>query len=220
MTKPRLLIDVVADFVCPWCYVGLHSYLRAASLLAAEHDVVTRFRAYLLNPDTPAEGVDRAAYYARKFPDAGQRAAMRSRLVAAAQAAGADFDPATPLRLPNTLKAHQVLRLSHADGLQIETAQTLYRAYWSEGADLGDDAALAGAAARAGQERAAVLAALASGSARAETAAEAGAMRAAGVSGVPTFIVNERSGFAGALPPAELAAALAHALKRSMESAA
>ena len=41
--------------------------------------------------------------------------------------------------------------------------------------------------------------------------AEADAFRGAGVSGVPTFIVNERTGFAGALPPARLADALRQA---------
>lgn len=220
MTKPRLLVDVVADFVCPWCFVGLNSFLGAAEALAPDFVVAPRFRAYQLNPDTPFDGVDREAYYARKFPDPGQRAAMRARLVDAARGAGADFDPTTPKRLPNTLKAHQVLRRAQFDGLQIETAKALYEAYWSRGADLGDDDALADAAAQGGLDRAGVVEALRSGAGRAETAAEAHAMRTAGVSGVPTFIVNERRGFSGALPPAELRSALERAFELSKESAA
>ena len=57
--KPRLIVDIVSDFVCPWCYVGLHSYKAAEVALAGEFAIAPRFRAYQLNPDTPAQGVDR-----------------------------------------------------------------------------------------------------------------------------------------------------------------
>jgi predicted DsbA family dithiol-disulfide isomerase len=218
--KPRLIVDVVADFVCPWCFVGLHGFVRAAAALAPAFEIVPRYRAYQLNPDTPEAGVDRAAYYARKFPDAEQRAMMRSRLVEAARAAGADFDPAAPTRLPNTLRAHQVLRRAHFEGRQTDVALALYAAYWRGGADLGDVTALADAAAQGGLDRNATIDALRAGAGREEARAEAEAMRAAGVSGVPTFIVNERSGFSGALAPDALRAALERAHKLTMESAA
>lgn len=217
---PKLLVDVVADFVCPWCFVGLNSLLAAARDLATTYEVVPRFRAYQLNPDTPLEGFDREAYYTRKFPDAELRAATRARLLEAAHAAGAEFDPALPRRLPNTLKAHAVLRRAHFERRQVEVAIALYDAFWKGGADLGADETLADAAARGGMDRAAAVDALKSGADRAETINEAQAMRAAGVSGVPTFIVNERHGFSGALPPFELRGALEHALKLSMETVA
>jgi predicted DsbA family dithiol-disulfide isomerase len=95
----------------------------------------------------------------------------------------------------------------------------LYDAYWQEGADLGDAMTLADIAVRAGLGRTDVAAALADPEAHAAIAQEADVMRAAGVSGVPTFIVNERTGFSGALAPASLAEALQHARRQSMETA-
>ncbi|MEQ8935542.1 MAG: DsbA family protein, partial [Amphiplicatus sp.] len=62
--------------------------------------------------------------------------------------------------------------------------------------------------ARAGMTRDAAREALASPESRDATLSEAAAMARAGVQGVPTFIVNERTGFSGALPPATLTAAL------------
>lgn len=212
MTGPaRLLVDLVSDPVCPWCYVGLNSYGLAAKILSKDFDVLTRFRAYQLNPDTPAEGADRRAYYERKFPDPAVREAMRARLMEAARNAGFDFDPALPARLPNTLNAHRVIRWAHFEGRQVAVAAALYRGFWEEDADLGDDETLAQLAGDAGMNAREIIRRLRAGEDEEAVRREAADFAAAGVSGVPTFIVNERTGFSGALPPAELAQALQRA---------
>lgn len=209
--RARLLVDIVADPVCPWCYVGLKSFLAAKRDLASAYEVTVRFRAYQLNPETPAEGVDREAYYRKRFPDPAFLVEARKRIAEAAQAAGFAFDPSAPKRLPNTLKAHRLLRAAHVDGRQEPAALALYRGYWDDGADLGDDAALAALAAAAGMDEAATRTGLAAPAGDDPVKAEAEAMRRAGVAGVPTFIVNERTGFSGALAPDTLAAALVKA---------
>ncbi len=209
--SPRLIVDIVADPVCPWCYIGLKSFGLAKDRIAADFVVLPRIRAYQLNPDTPAEGVDRQAYYAKKFPDEAQRAQMIHQLKAAALGAGFAFDPSKPAHLPNTLKAHQIIRLAHYDGAQERLALALYGAYWDEGADIGDDETLVAIADAAGLDADNARRDLLNPTSASEVKAEADAFRGAGVSGVPTFIVNERTGFAGALPPARLADALRQA---------
>ena len=209
--RPRLLVDIVSDPVCPWCYVGLKSFIAAKERLKNEFIVLPRYRAYQLNPDTPAEGVDRQAYYARKFPDEAQRTQMIHQLKAAALGAGFAFDPSKPTHLPNTLKAHQIIRLAHFDGAQERLALALYAAYWDDGADIGDEENLAGLAQAAGLDVENARQDLKNPKSIAEIKSEAEGFRQAGVSGVPTFIVNERTGFAGALPPARLAETLREA---------
>ncbi len=209
--RPRLLVDIVADPVCPWCYVGLKSFMAAKDRLKDEFILLPRIRAYQLNPDTPAEGVDRQAYYAKKFPDEVQRAEMIHQLKAAALGAGFTFDPSIPTHLPNTLKAHQIIRLAHFDGAQERLALTLYSAYWDDGADIGDDETLAALADKAGLDPDNARQDLQNPKSIAEIKSEAEAFRQAGVTGVPTFIVNERTGFAGAQPPARLADTLREA---------
>lgn len=206
--KPRLVVDIVADPVCPWCFVGLNSFVRAKETLSAEFDVIARWRAYQLNPATPPEGTDRKAYYKAKFPDETYLDEMRAHIRDAGEAAGAPFDPALPTRLPNTIAAHQVLRWAHFEGLQEEVALALYRGFWNADEDLGDRDVLARLAGAAGMDEAKTRARLAAREDEAAVRDEAEAFRAAGVSGVPTFIVNERTGFSGALPPDQLAAAL------------
>lgn len=218
MTGRRLLVDIVTDFVCPWCYVGLRAFGAAKGDLAASHQVLPRFRAYQLDPDAPEEGVDREAHYAEKFPNAEFRAAMRARLIEAAAEADFAFDPSRPRRLPNTIMAHQVLRWAHYDGLQEAVALRLYAGYWDEDADLGDASTLARLAGEAGMDEAQTARKLAARADREAVETEAAMMRAAGVTGVPTFIVNERAGFSGALPPRGLAAALRKAAETGAET--
>lgn len=209
--RPRLLVDIVADPVCPWCYVGLKSFQIAAEKLKADYIVLPRIRAYQLNPDTPVEGVDRRAYYAKKFPDENKRAEMIHQLKAAAAGAGFSFDPLKPEYLPNTLKAHQLIRLAHFDGAQERLANALYSAYWDEGANIGDMDVLIGIAEEAGLDRDNAGQEFENEANAREVKSEAEAFRQAGVTGVPTFIVNGRTGFAGALPPQRLAEALRQA---------
>ncbi|MEL7488028.1 MAG: DsbA family oxidoreductase [Pseudomonadota bacterium] len=216
--RPRLLVDIVSDPVCPWCFVGLNAFFIAKETLSETHDVVARLRPYQLNPDTPLEGADRRAYYAKKFPDPAFRDDMRAQLMAAAEDAGAPFDPMGPTHLPNTLAAHRVLRWAHFDGLHEALARRLYEAFWLENADIGDAETLAGLAADVGMDGAQIGADLATEKDAKAVAAEAQAFRNAGVSGVPTFIVNEKTGFSGALPPEKLSAALKDAAAHDAEA--
>ena len=210
--KP-LLVDIVSDIVCPWCYVGVKSFLAARNALAGEFDVKTRFRPYQLNPDLPAGGVDRRAYYAQKFPDEARLDASREAIRQNARAAGFDFDPAAPARLPNTLKAHQLVAAAQEFNLQEQVALALYGAFWDALEDIGDDETLVSIGVRTGMARENAAAAV-SGMAPA-VAAEAEAFRRAGVSGVPTFIVGERTGFSGGMAPSSMIAALKEAARRN-----
>lgn len=209
-----LLVDVVSDVVCPWCYVGVKSFLAARDALKSDHAITVRFRPYQLNPDLPAEGVDRRAYYAHKFPDKERLAAAREAIRANARETGFDFDPSAPPHLPNTLKAHQLISAAQEFNLQEEAALALYAAFWDALIDIGDDEILAMIGERIGLAREVTLRALSTTGPA--VAAEADAFRRAGVTGVPTFIVGERTGFSGGMAPPQMIAALKEAARRNL----
>src|SRR3990167_3110601 len=162
MTKPRLIVYIVADVVCPWCYVGVKSFLASRDALAADYDVAPRFRPFQLTPGLALAGVDRHEFYRANFPDAEALAAAREAIRENARAAGFDFDPAAPALLPNTVKAHQIVRLAHFAGVQERAVLAIYRAFWDEMKDIGDDATLIDIARRAGIDDGLAAAALAS----------------------------------------------------------
>ena len=62
----RLVVEVVFDFVCPWCYLGIK---RLSFLLERRQDLAVEllWRPFLLNPDMPRSGMSRTDYMIRKF---------------------------------------------------------------------------------------------------------------------------------------------------------
>jgi predicted DsbA family dithiol-disulfide isomerase len=164
----------------------------------------------------PAGGVDAAEYLRRKY-DAGAVQAIGARLQAVAAAEGLPMaDPPVGGIRPNTFAAHRLLtatRHEHGDAAQQALADGLFRACWVEGRDTGDhdvlaelveDAGLGGARARE----------ILGGDAYAEAVrAEERAAREAGITAVPTFVLDGRLAVSGAQPPAVLADAVRRVLE-------
>lgn len=190
-------LEIIADMVCPWCYIGKAQLDRA--LAEAGNPFTIRWRPFLLNPDMPAEGMSHRAYYGEKFGE--ERAEeIRMQITEAAEAAGITIDFGRIAKVPNSLDAHRLIRWAEAEGAQHTVADSLFRRYFAEGEDIGDAAVLEGVAADAGMDRAAVGRLLAGDVDRETVLAEAAEAATIGVTGVPTFIVGGRYAISGAQP--------------------
>lgn len=212
MTIPT--ITVISDAICPWCFIGKRQLERAREILAREgQEFAVAWYPFQLNPDMPAEGIERAAYRAAKFGDTARGREIDTRVAAAGAAVGIAFDFAAITRTPNTVAAHRVIRAAGADGRQNEVVEQIFRAYFLEGRDIGDADVLAGCAARAGGDAAATRAMLAADDGRADVVAADEAARAAGVSGVPSFVLVNHVLFSGAVPADTMAEAIGKAWK-------
>ncbi len=56
-----MVIEIVADLVCPWCYLGLVRLQRALAFRPARRPRIL-WRPFLLNPDVPPEGIPLPLY--------------------------------------------------------------------------------------------------------------------------------------------------------------
>lgn len=209
-------IDVVSDVVCPWCYVGkrrLEAALAVRAARASRAAPVVRWHPFQLNPDIPAGGVDRRSYLEAKFGGPERARDIYARVEAAGRDAGIDFDFERIDRQPNTLDAHRLIRWAQlADHRRADAlVERLFRAYFTEGVDIGAAEALAGLAGEAGLDASAARAFLATGDGRAEVQAADARAKSMGVSGVPFFIFGGRVAVSGAQPADVLAAAMAQA---------
>lgn len=202
-----LVIDVVSDVVCPWCFVGKRR-LEQAIAMRPERPVAVRWHPYQLDPTIPAGGVDRKLYMERKFGAGGRLAEIHQRLSSLGQEVGIAFDFGAIQVSPNTRDAHRLLRFAAAEGVQGRVAEGLFSAYFEQGRDVGDLDVLADIAATAGLDRAAVSTMLAGDVFAAEVEAEIGAAREMGIQGVPFFIVAGRYAISGAEAPETLAGAM------------
>jgi len=198
--KP-LRIEVASDVICPWCYIGKRRLEKALRLLNGELAVKVSWLPFQLNPAMPKEGVPRAEYRKAKFGSLERSRQLDARVIAEGKGEGIEFAFDRIERTPNTSAAHQLIAISENQDLVVDA---LFRAYFEEAKDIGDPAVLAGIALNCrvegwpheGERRAPDVAALEE------------EVRELGVSAVPTFIFERKSGVSGAHPPEALAAAI------------
>lgn len=202
-------LEIVSDTICPWCFVGKRQLEVAREMLPAGLTVNVRWRPFLLNPDMPAEGVDRRTYLTAKF-GSWQRSQELDALVAAAgTAVGITFRHDLMRRTPNTTDSHRLIRLAGVDGRQEEVVESLFVAYFTEGRDIGDVEVLADVARQAGLDAQRARAMLGSDEGRAEVLAEVEAAQRQAVRSVPTFRHAGEILFAGAIRASLMANAIA-----------
>lgn len=206
---PGTRIDIVSDAICPWCYIGKRQLARALASLGDEGLAFSvHWNPFQLNPDMPKEGRNRAAYRAWKFGSAERSREADERVAGAAAGVGLEIRTELMLRTPNTIDAHRLIWFAGQTGVQDAAMETVFRAYFTEGRDIGDRAVLAACAAEAGLDHDEVAAFLATDTAEQEMRAADRAARAAGVDGVPSFFLDGYNLFSGAYPAETMADAL------------
>lgn len=206
-------LEIVSDVICPWCWIGRAHLDNALAILAADGMTFEiGWLPYQLNPDMPAEGVERAAYRAQKFGSVERGAELDAQVAEAGRAAGLAFRHDLMARTPNTVEAHRLIRLAAPTGLQHALVDRLFRAYFQEGADVGDQAVLVRLATEVSLPEAVVADFTAGEAARAEVVMESRALAQAGINGVPSFLLDRHLLFSGAMPGQRMADAFRQAV--------
>jgi predicted DsbA family dithiol-disulfide isomerase len=208
-SRPTTL-EIWADIVCSWCYVGKR-HLEAAVGGLAEDDVEIVWRSFELDPTLPADAGSADEELARRRGlTLAEARAMHEETEHMGAEMGIHFDFARARR-GNTFDAHRVLHMAHAEGRQAAAMDRLLAAYFSEGEPIGDRAALARVAGGAGLDPAAVGAMLAGDAYAADVRADEREAAALGITAVPFFVIDRRFGLAGAHPAETLRAAIEQA---------
>lgn len=206
---PKVNIEIVSDFVCPWCLIGSRR-LEMALEGMPEVEASWTYQPFLLDPTTPPEGVDLRDRLRRKY---GDPEPLFRRVEAAARESGIELDFEKVRRGVSTLRAHTLSRAAIDRGTQRAFARDLFIAYFVEGRDISAMDVLLEIAGRHGFARDEALAVLESPTELHETREEARAAAEAGVSGVPFVVVGQRYSVAGAQPPDIFQRAIARALE-------
>lgn len=199
-------IDVVSDVICPWCFLGKRRLDKALALVP-EIRAEVNFRPFFLDPGIPPEGLSRAQYMKDKFGSRDLKA-LHKPLEEAGAKDGVPYQFNKITRTPNTLDAHRLIRWAKQAGKQLAVVDGLFCAYWRDGRDVGDHAVLADVAGANGMDKAEVARLLPLDTDMREVLDEVQQAYQLGVSGVPTFIINEHYGVSGAQEPEALAEVL------------
>ncbi|HTA77856.1 MAG TPA: DsbA family oxidoreductase [bacterium] len=191
-----LKIEIYSDVICPWCYLGESRLKKALESLPKTTPVEINYLPYELNPATAEAGVDRKKYLEAKYGPRIKEADQRLRLLGQAVGIEYNFDKAE--RIPNTLKAHRLIWFASQKGLQEKAVTGLFKAYFTDGIDIGDDHELAAVASEWGMDHAEVIQFLKSAKGMEEVRALEERAYNLEITGVPFFIFNGKAAVSGA----------------------
>ena len=195
-------IDFVSDVACPWCAVGLNSLEKALQAVAGDIPIELHFQPFELNPAMPAAGADAAEYLKAKYGMSDAQLAQ-NRGVLRERGAAVGFAFGERPHVWNTFDAH---RLLHWAGLQSAEAQralkhAMLRAYHGEGLNPSDPALLERLAGESGLDATEAAAVLREGRYTDEVRAAEAEWQQAGISSVPSIVIDQRHLIQGGQPP-------------------
>jgi predicted DsbA family dithiol-disulfide isomerase len=210
-----LTIEIVSDFVCPWCFIGIARLKTAVGMIREQRPdfrYKPRWKPFFLNPDTPPEGEPYMPFLEQKFGGRANVEAIFERVRAAGRPYGIEYAfEKIPFRA-NTLKAHRLAAWAQAWGDAVPLVERLFAANFQRGEHLGDVATLVRIAGECGYDTSAVAAFLASDELETEVRREAAEVVGMGINMVPTFIIGGSQIIVGAEDPTILADGIRKAL--------
>jgi len=195
-------IDIWSDIACPWCYIGKRHFEAGVAALGEDApEIEVEYHSFELAPDTPVdfEGSEIDFLAKHKGMPAERVQQMLQHVTGVAANAGLDYD-FDALQHTKTLKAHELLHFAKSEGRQLELAERLFRAYFTEGRHVGRVDELVALAADAGLDADAAREALESGRFAAAVQADIAQAGAYGINGVPFFVIDGKYGVSGAQP--------------------
>ena len=198
-------IEMISDVICPWCFLGKRRLDKALTLVP-EIKVEVIYRPFFLDPNIPPEGLSRADYMHNKFGDRDLKA-LHKPLEEAGLKDGVPYHFDKITRTPNTMDAHRLIRWAKQalPNKQAEMKEALLCAYWRDGKDIGDHNVLAEIATSVGMDGREIKILLAQDTDKLAVMEEVEQAYRLGVSGVPTFVFNDKYGVSGAQEAESLA---------------
>jgi predicted DsbA family dithiol-disulfide isomerase len=201
-TAKRLLLelDLIADFACPWSYLGKRSLERALGNLHGFPHPALRWHGFRAQPEGKTkETGDQStvpqswrAHLATRLPAGISVDFAHKSLVEAGQGLGIHFDFSKLDQLPDTREAHRLVALAAREDKQSEVVDGLFRAFFEQGRDIGDKSVVEAVGRESGMSEGTLTAFGNPDSGRDEITAEEKRLRGFGVVATPNLLINGR----------------------------
>lgn len=209
-----LRVDIVSDVVCPWCIIGYLQLQKALAEMPGEFELEIHWQPFELNPDMPAQGQELGEHIAQKYGSTpAQSRGARQRLIEIGESLEFQFDYFEGMRMVNTFKAHQLLHWAETQGQQTELKLALFRAFFIERQDVGNNEQLVAIASSIGLDGAEALRVLEDGRYATIVRDEQAKWLDRDVHAVPTFFIENSY----MIPGAQDASVFVQALQRIRE---
>lgn len=193
-------LDIISDPICPWCYIGKANLDRALTA-HPDHPFEIEWHPFQLNPEMPEDGMDRRTYLETKFGGKEKAVEVYARVEEAAIAAGLKINFEAIKQTPNTINAHRLIHWAGLEGRQTAAVSRLFKAYFEDGENIGDDSVLLAIAEGIELDRAMIERLLGTDADLEDIRGRDAHARERGVTGVPTFVIANQHVAPGAQPP-------------------
>jgi predicted DsbA family dithiol-disulfide isomerase len=186
-------VEIYADIICPWCYVGVRRFARALAESPAASSVEVRYRPYRLDAHAPPIAVRLLPLLEEQLEPRRQLLVQYTSAVVTdiARDEGIEIAWERILRV-DTSSAHRLLALAwweYGSAVQGRLIERVFEAHFTRGANIADHRLLTTLAAAEGMEPRQVRVYLASGGGADELRRDLeDALRR--VNGVPTFVFD------------------------------
>lgn len=197
--REPLTVLVWSDVVCPFCYIGKRRLELALAEWPGRDRVRVTWKSFQLQPDArtdPSKNAMQSLVERKGWTMEAARAAAAD-VTARAKAVGLDFDFAST-KVANTFDAHRLTHLADARGHGDAMVERLFRAYFTEGRNVGDHATLVALAAEVGLATDEAEQALSTDGLTAEVQRDIDEALQLGINGVPFFVFGGRYAVSGA----------------------
>ena len=130
-------VKILSDTICPWCYIGKKSFDYARNYFDSNLFQIT-WVPFQLNPDMPKEGMDRRKYLIRKFGDQNKTIETYTPIIKKFQENNIDHDLSKILKTPNTMNSNLLIHWGQLENKANQIVENLFNAYFYDGIDLGN----------------------------------------------------------------------------------
>lgn len=197
--RQTVKLDIATDYICPWCYIGKQRLQKALNTLSNQFDFEINFLPFQLNPEMPESGLNRKEYRSKKFGSWEKSQAMDVQVTEAGKSEGLEFNYDKVLITPNTLKAHFLTAYAQTVNKHELIAASIFKAYFTDGKDIGNTAVLLDIAKEGGLNICEVQESLQSVKNKKQLNELEGLNRERGINSVPVFIIGNKA-IVGAQP--------------------
>jgi len=202
-------IDIVSDVVCPWCAIGFANLNTALKELTESVEAQVEWHPFQLNPNMGKAGQDINEHLTEKYGLSAEKLNdNRQHITSIGKKSGVEFKLGERGRIYNTLDCHILLHWAGEQGKQTQLKLALFKAYFSEGLDISDQAVLLDVVASVGLDKNMAQQVLSEGQYKLLVQEQEAKYKSMGIQSVPAFIINNEYLLSGGQPVAAFKQAL------------
>lgn len=191
-------IQIFIDTICGWCFIGSQRLQTVLSKLNNNYEII--YVPFQLNPNMPAEGMNRIDYVNKKFGSKENAQDMYDNMVQQAKQENLQFRLEKIKKTPNTVLSHVLIDLARHTNKQKEIVFEIFSNYFIDGIDIGDINNLIKIGTNHGIKKEMLISEFESKKNKEKVERMDTIGRKMGITGVPFYVFNEKILISGAQP--------------------